>query len=391
MDCQLQILENLDVLSLFAMSKTNKHFSSLVVSALNRRFANKQLIIVITNFADETDLRIEETDQYIKIQNIKTSSEILTNFGHVISNLEIEQNLLHSDLTKAIYRLANIHCSETLKQLRLTNPEKIFIDELTKPFKGVESISLRGNHMKVNIGELNFRKIFPAVYRVSLGETDPLFTSLRHLRVPSNPWSANDLIAEKIIVNNPQIRSFVLRNISTHILRLMAERLPLLESLTLHYFSGIYENTDQKIRFKNVKYFKTVFGFKGVAENVIFDNLEIFETDAFPFDSSGWIDFIKSNKKLRKLHVTRELGNEEILRLAAVDSNLTEINASCAMDVEGKSIAELIDNPKQLETLHLTLSGRILLDSVVSILQGRFANKCTWTGVADSNQITIEL
>lgn len=392
MDCQLGILNHLDISSLLSISKTNKHLSALVSNVLRRRLSKKQVQIVITNYADKNDDRIQEKDEYIRIGNIETSSKILKRFGDGISNLNIEHNILHNELTKRIYKLANLYCYRTLIQLHLTNPKKVFVDEFTKPFKKVESISLRGDYMQINIGELNFREIFPSMFKLSLGMINPVDKNWRSNSIlPTDPWSLTETIFEKIIANNTQIRSVVLRNVSPKMLRLMAEKLPLLESLVMEYFAGINtESENQKIYFKNVKYLKTTFGCRGISENTVFENLSEFETDAFPICVPGWIEFVEKNKGLKTLHVTRELSNEEILKLAAIKSSLNKIITSFAMNVESGSVAHLIENSKQLQNMDFTLSGKFLWDEIVSLLERRFANEWTWTGNIDSFRIFIK-
>lgn len=392
MDCQLGILNHLDISSLLSISETNKHSSALVSSVLRRRLSKKQVLIVITNYADKDDDRIQETDEYIRIRNIETSSKILKRFGDVISNLKIENNLLHNELTKRIYKLANLYCSKTLIQLRLTNPQKVFVDEFTKPFKKVESISLRGDYMQINIGDLNFREIFPSMFKLSFGMINPMDSNWRFSSISrTDPWSLTGTIFEKIIVNNTQIRRVVLRNVSPKMLRLMAEKLPLLESLVMKYFAGINtESENQKIYFKNVKYLKTTFGCRRMFENTVFEKLSEFETDAFPICVPGWIEFVEKNKGLRTLHVTRELSNEEILKLAAINSSLNKITTSFAMNVESESIAHLVENSKQLQNMDFTLSGKFLWDEILSLLEERFANEWTWTGNIDSFRIFIK-
>lgn len=388
-DCQLQIIDHLDVSSLITLSATSKHLSVLVTRALKSHFSNKRLIVVITNVADKQNHRIQEDSKYIRIQNIRTSSKMLKYFGHAISNLTIEFNLLHDQLAKTIYRLVNLYCSKTLKQLHLVNTRKDFFDEFTTPFENVEAVSLHGKHMKMDIAELNLREIFPKMDHMSLG----IINVLDSVWMPQDLLRTNfadDSIVERIISGNPQIRSLAMINVSPKMLAFIGDKLPLLESLIINIFTGFdLSNEHQEIHLENVKHLDIKFFRNALPPNIIFDKLETFETEGFPPDCLRWIEFVENHKNIRKLHVTRELTNAEFLRLAAVNASLSELTLSCAMSVRGDTISKLIENANELQKLLLTLSGRTLWDSVVSILRERVASEWTWTGDMDSYQISI--
>lgn len=97
---------------------------------------------------------------------------MLKRFGHNIRNLKIERNdrFVDPKHIKQVYKLIQEHCTETLSHLHLERVKYDFFENVTKPFKNVQEVSLKGKMASLGNDQLNFQQIFPSLRRQYLNE-----------------------------------------------------------------------------------------------------------------------------------------------------------------------------------------------------------------------------
>lgn len=404
-DCQWLILKECDLASLISLSQTNMQFSFMVKDILRQKFAKKLIIFSVPQFNGKIELHIHEDSDYIKVQHLHTILKILKHFGHLIRNLKIQHSTLPNKKISSVYKFVNLYCSDTLRQLHMTNSLGKFFDQFSKPFRSVENLTLHGIFDKLSSSQLTFVEVFPAISLLSLDMIqvkdmswiDCTFSHLEHLDVfiwgntgtlEGFPESAT----ERLIRSNPQIRSLMLRNATPKLLKLVAIELHELESLELRSYNGSnFEN--HELIFNTVKVFKTQHGLESVPKNITFNKLEEFQTDGFPKRCSKWIELVEKNKSLKKLRVIqRYLDNEDVFKLAMANLNLTEISAAFDQEVIDESIIKLVENSKNLRKIKLISFGAELNKSneisLEEVLQKSFGSE--WHINEKTNDIVFE-
>lgn len=170
LDCQLHILNEMDFISLVALSEANKHFSNLVRDILKRKLANKLVIFTapsITSEKNQTESLsigtryVRETDDCIRIKQFTIGAKVLQSVGSLISNVRVDA--LPNNATKSIFRLVNLYCSKTLSQFEIRSAFDNILDEFIKPFEKVDKVTLRGNFENMHESDLRFDEIFPQI------------------------------------------------------------------------------------------------------------------------------------------------------------------------------------------------------------------------------------
>lgn len=404
-DCQWLILKECDLASLISLSQTNMQFSFMVKDILRQKFSKKLIIFSVLQFNGKIERDIHEDSDYIKIQHLHTIFKILKHFGHLIRNLKIQHSTSPNKKLSSVYKFVNMYCSDTLRQLHMTNSFGTFFDQFSKPFRSVKNLTLHGIFDKLSSSQLTFIKMFPAISLLSLDMIqvkdmswiDCKLPHLEHLDVfiwgdegtlEGFPESAT----ERLIKSNPQILHIMLRNATPKLLKLVAIELHELESLELRSYNGSNVENHELI-FNTVKVFKTQHGLESVPKNITFNNLEEFQTDGFPKRCSKWIELVEKNKSLKKLRVIqRYLDNEDVSKLAMANLNLTEISAAFDQKAIGESIIKLVENSKNLRKIKLISFGAELNKSndisLEEVLQKSFGFE--WHIIEKTNDIVFE-
>lgn len=385
-DCQLMILEMLQMPDLMSLSDINKGLELLVQNILRRKFAKKTVVIRNTLYSPIMTIKyIEEFHDRIEVQHVLVVRKILEKFGHLILHLDIfHEYTLWQDTSKDIFRSINFYCADTLIELHISNWNDILMQFKT-PFNKVEYLSLEGNFYKMSHSNLTFTEMFPRVQHLALRHLEyangdflelhyPHLTHLTAVVWNGNqlrlPWQINDQALRKLFENNLQIKSLRLKFPSTSLLHMIAEKLLLLERLEIVYFQGGMVEPDAKIRFVNLK--KLIVN-RGLAfSNLILGNIEEFETNG-----RDWVDMVKNEKNLKKLRINRLMEDEEVLELANANTNLTEIYLQCGKDIQEENLVKLIESNRFLRNLCIKTHpvDVALNESVIEGLQGKLADR----------------
>lgn len=377
-DCQLLIMERLDVLSLLSLSETNRHFSMMVENILRRKFVNKSISVTGRgSYATE----VEESEKSIRISSLPEMLWLLKNYCHLISHLKIENVETYGNNT--VYKYVDSYCSKTLTQIHLESMHQNVFDAFSTPFSNVEHVSLSGEFNKLDGAQLRFDQLFPAMRRLSLGMLKIAddkwmernrFAHLEHIGVLIWLYNQTGHLTEDVIIRliqyNPQIQSLRLENVSPKFLQIVANQLPKLEHLDMKFSHVIWrESQNLSINFGHLKSLKIQQVFQVHPNQFVFNDLEELDTDANVADFDKWMTLIKTNEHLKKLRITRRLKDVEFQRMTDACSHLTELSLTSDDDVEDTSIFKIFENCEQLERVHLAMTRNSSVKALSRLFQ----------------------
>jgi len=310
-DCQLLALKQLDFVSLLSLAETNHHFKSLVSLFLKQMFQKKWVDIVI-----RWPVPQEIVGDYIKIKNLTIAEQLFKNFGHLIQKLKINRDYPEKvEYYRSIYKLVNLHCSKTLKEIRLVNYLNNFFDEFTNQFENVQNVYIR-NILKT---ERRLNEVFPSVRRLHFHifgflSTDSInvkYTNLEHLKMcmNANEGPLTEDVAAELFRKNSHIQSLELKRASPKLIKIAADSLPQLERLKLVHIQNNYNN--ESISFPKVKIFE-MEGFVGSwFLNTKFGNVEEFSISGkYGLEVETILQLIENNKQLEKLQIIFSFYND---------------------------------------------------------------------------------
>lgn len=377
---QIHLLESLDLDNLTSFAETNLHFSLLAADVFRRKHSMK--VVKIINPFMVGYGNIVDYGHTIYIQQFGTILRVLKYFGRSISHLVIEYNdendlIMDNSSINVLSKFINTYCSSSLIHLQIRNYHATFFDEMTMPFKGVKHLSLHGRFKQLASSTLTFSKLFPALQNLSLkymhikntncidqgfSSLTHLYVDIWHLHIPKH-FNENDV--ERLLRKNQQIKSLKLSHSSRNFLKIVNEILPNLESLELDIYNPRRSNNDDEpIVFEHVKNFTISRSDVSAPSNIFFPKLEEFHTDISETKDDNWIDIVKENSHLIKLHVENGfVSDQQLKKLSVVSSNLTEVYFNLGTYVKYVTVCSFVKNNKDLKRLHLCRSEVANLDS----------------------------
>lgn len=370
-DCHVLVLKGWPLIEVYSLANSDENYWHLVMDDLKQRFAQKTVILTTLHpFPAENDF--EETDDYIKIRHAPTAVQVLRDFGPSIRKLKIEHVPKYKDAqsTRNVYELIHEQCYESLEQLQLRWLGQDFFLDTTRPFKRLTNLSLASDIMEINSGtENNFSDLFPVLRHLYLSyvevrNTDILlvkYPQLEHLLVDVYVFDTPGYITEpeiiELIKKNTQLRSLIVKNVSPTLLKVIADHLKRLENLEIYRYDERKRDI-YNFHFQNVKSFKigNSFGQSMPAYITFGNNLKQFQVEAYPQDSK-YISFVESNNSLKRFQMNGKfsLRDKDILRLATIKLNLTEMIINCEWGVNDENIIKLIENSDKLKRIQLKM------------------------------------
>lgn len=385
-DCLLMIFDRLQLLDLIAIAETNEHLYHVTISAARQRFVKKPLKLhgPYTKSVDDRGTAIVENDDFVKLSNLKTIHKVLTLYGHVITNLDVEYRT--DSQVQDLNRMINVICSDSLIDYHVSGGFFGFFNHFEKPFKHVQSLSLTGSFDYLGNSAYNLSELFPSICHMSFGDmhvfNDPngivgFYPHLVHveLELCDERIGFNETIIQNLITANRHIRSLKLRTLTRRHLKFIADNLQNLEHLKITGYR-LHDDDIDAIHFDNLLSFGISFSAVTMPANVHFAKLVDFHTDIQPKKCTRWMDFIENSDTLKRLTVNgRALLSSEIERLAAAHLTVNEVSLLVGIGVEDQTLVEFIKNSQQLTKVHflkfLKTSTRIssLRDTMYATVQ----------------------
>lgn len=238
-------VEKFEFAELIRLIELNDAVSSDAQEVMEQKLAGKTIVFGTPYMQPSIKhTYVQEENDFIRIQNFAVASKVLQNFGHFIHSLRIDEYFL-DDKAKEIYRLVNLHCSETLKKIHLRNSMEDFSNEFTKPFNHVEIVQLEGDLKNLADLELKISKLFPQMHQLILGQVKIYNTKSIEIEFPQLrsfdvevfghdvEGRITDNVVQKIFEKNPQLKNLVLKNASSKLVMTAKNVLTNLETLLI--------------------------------------------------------------------------------------------------------------------------------------------------------------
>lgn len=389
----LQIFDHLSISDLMNLSATSDYLSLAVEETLRKRF---QETVVFLAFPSTTKANLEQTGSGI-FGRMPDYKPILNNFGHSIKNLNIgfqpkeyKPNYIWkgemSDLIKEQYTESFVMLNLKEKSLTILPNFIIGLKYGGKSFT-LPTIDL-GDH------QMNINEMFPSLRHLYLEGTELRNTNNQslhfpHLKILNIDILSNDIgssegetVIERLLLENPQIRSLTLHSVTPDFLKFTADNLKNLEFLEIVGYNGLNDE-NYHFHFEHMKHFKFAEAYKFSdwwPTNITFGNeLEEIEIDLTGSVVYKAIDFIVNTSGLKKLQLWRGLNpnplNENVIsRLASAHLNVTEMYLKIDGHVQTGQINQLIRNSNELTTLNLYIDYR-LAKPIIAALENEFGRE----------------
>lgn len=370
-DCQLLVLENLDIETLIRVSILKRSYQQLALRIFRQRYKFERVVIDLF-------------DQNVTMESntLHMGSELgeytLRGFSKLIENLQIRSNSTPpSEMVNKFGNLINEYCSETLIDFDINLENKDFLNVMKKPFKRVKNLQI----LKMNFDEssmnLELDELFPELWSLNLtlgnelnnAAIDREFVNLINLSVNSE-MSFN---LSRIFKKNPQIRKLTLRQLtSTAIFETVNRLLPHLESLyivleppTRNFESNEEQNEENGLNWSPIELnsdFPIVY-FENVKELLIDDyriepkfdfkqlkslTLILDEFGKINAIKNDWVDFIAKNSELKKIVISNVYFTDAQLQNLLNLHNLIEVWIQCDADIITQTIVDFVGNNEQL-------------------------------------------
>lgn len=379
-DVQLFIMENLDETELLSIAQTNKHLSAVAAYEFKRKHVGKYIEIIDPEPSDKVQSSKVDLGS---LRNAETISNILKHFGSSILRLKIvyrsDEANSNTTMINSETRLINLQCAKSLLEIDIDNYYESFFDEMVEPFERCENVTIRGQFKKLGNSNLTLSEIFPSVKRLDFPKLEVAdksgivqeYPHLEYLNVQAHDGDdknrLNDDDITEMLEKNSQIRSLKLFCDNLTLIQSVNELLPNLESLRVESHSAPSKSNNNTINFRNLKVFTMYPGSRATLNNVHFEQLEEFHTDAFPGSSNWGIKLANQIETLQRLYIDLGcLGYEEAELLLMANLRLTEISLNFCLSVDESFIVEFVRRSQNIKTFQI---GSLMDTSVEYIKQ----------------------
>lgn len=254
-ECQLLIIEELDLNSLVSLAHTSRQLHNLASDLFRRKYASKTITFGFPLDKNWTESFLEVAGT-IKLQNYNMVLNFFQAFGHVIRDLYLSYRV--NDLDAQIHQTIVKYCSSSLISIRFDR----LIDQIcNNKFDKVEMLTIANGDLKSSESQ-RLNQTFPNLKELQLFYNEALdinalnvkFPFLDRVKVTFSYTGDNDIeiALEKLFIENPQVKSIVLQFVKIEFLKTVGKRLPSLSNLGLHWLR-VNQYTGDRIDFDNVK------------------------------------------------------------------------------------------------------------------------------------------
>lgn len=376
-DCLVRVFEYLSFDDLLSIAEANKRLRQAAGFVFARAFGTRAIYLNVTlSYREGT---VEVNDERISINDLKTSLQILRNFGPWIKKLELAYApFTFPQRREEVDRYIMKYCAASLTDLELNALAENSFKDLRKPFSNVEKV-------RFNFGTLGkkltqFNRWFPKMRCLELMSNqfadskciETSFPSLTELMVGASTES-NGLKHENIVRSlslNRQLTNLSLRSVSDPTLFQSAnEYLPNLESLDITWdLKYSFKFNGKKIHFKNVKKVNMCVFTK---DNRIplkipfsFNQLEEFRLQTGSQLNKELTDFITKHPAVSKLSIVpryqfeyQDISEQLLVKITEALPALKEINFA-EHKLSANQAITFIRRTHSLEHIHFKISKR---------------------------------
>lgn len=372
----LNIFEWLNFESSLNLAESDERFHQLFTDhVVQPKFKLHERIVNIQKvpFHQRTNDIIEIYNGRITINRLENVHRVLSNIGHLITKIEFDAIRFNKTEIMKIAQYINEFCSESLQSLLIKPQNGDLFVNWSKPFTGVENVTLFGAFV---FGNIPFEQLFPQIrvfnvklYHLSYDTSRDLsflemrLPNLQHLTVDIGLTNTKNPSIKEFLRLNPQIRYFATKNfVNMEFLQFMSETLRHLEELKLgsHDRDFLSEINLPRIQFDAVKRFALALyrarppktfplEFQHL-ESLHLTTHELFE----PF-----IEMISRCSYLKRLEI--DVAQPDLVQLKRIlnsSPQLRDIRAPLEKNIDGNGISGIFEEPTQLNTITVTFFTR---------------------------------
>lgn len=367
-DCQLLILEKLDLRSLLMMAQTSEYYKNLALGVFKRKYGHKT-IRIWGSFMDEIIDAITESNDKITIKSYDMTLMMLHTFGSVIQKLEMALRFVELNQRRVIHEQVSEYCSDSLLSISFEDLAADELEEFPIPLKNVKNLRVSRDFIASD-GKFKITNVFPNIRRLKLYQIqefdgfilDVLIPTLEEVEVLFPFSQGLQMGLEMFFKKNPQIRSLNLQFFNSMLcLKIANKFLPNLEELSINFRSQGHI-PDNEIHFSNVKKLETSTAGRNYFKIITFKHLEELDLTCEP---NKCTDFIEKNPNLEKLQITsRSISDAEIMMIGKLLINLKELSIKNEIVIKADTIIRLTHETEQLEKLKLNFPGNTLYETL---------------------------
>lgn len=314
------IFDHLGFGDLLNVVQINSTLTEVVSNAFRRKYRPENQLEIIAykrenkTGASKTQAFTVDSNQ-LTIHDVPLTLNVLQYFGDHFKSIKFSYAVgaAVTDLEEII-RCFSVYCSKTLKKLELGIGHNL-LDRIETPFEATEELSIATKNVNFN-QKTKLGDLFPRLRRLilksfggtSYGFLNTTLPRLEHffISVSDNEYSRDEYIFQ-FIQQNPSIRSIDPKVRNPHLVEVISEHLPNVESLIVH--SALHHF----VQFKSLKHLDFSDGDAETIDKLSAPSLESLTISYNPNLLDDWKAFFKNHTQIRRLFMI-EIYDLEFLR-----------------------------------------------------------------------------
>lgn len=403
-DTLLYIFGMLDFTSLLNAAETCKLWNKHTETIYAEKYGSKEIIVDRMVFSNFREQRYKIEPDSITISKPSTLVTLLRVFGNQMTNVSIDFECMDPFHSRQIEKFINRNCAGSLHKLQLKYCREMAMDEISKPFRKLEQLSIVGGFLGQHISAFN--KFFPKLQRLELHNNEVTNRSCLEMKFANLHEIIVDIESRtkigfrvldltKALRLNPQIQALTLRsNVNQSVVSIVDKLLPNLNQFELEPNASLF--TYQKgslVKAMNITRLKLsapdLNQFLCIRIPIQFANLQELDM-SIRSHIDLFFDFVCQMKTLKKInlrfiHETAYAIIDDPLVKVLELPNLVELSLTDFTVVTKKRIIESIMDSQSLTEFHMNFCDKM------SWFEWLFGVDLTvWTVSGDDCHVSIE-
>lgn len=249
-DTLLHMFRVLDFTSLLSVAETCKLWNKYAGTIYAEKYGSKEIIVDRMVFSNFREQRYKIESDTITISKPSTLVSLLRGVGNQITRVTIDFECMDPFHSRQIENFINRNCAGSLRELQVRHCREMAMNEITKPFRKLEQLSIVGGFVGQHIS--SFNKLFPKLQRLELHSNEITnrsclemkFTNLHEIIVDIESRTKigfRVLDLTKALRLNQQIRALTLRsNVNQSVVSIVDKLLPNLGHLKLEPSASLF-------------------------------------------------------------------------------------------------------------------------------------------------------
>lgn len=251
-DTLLHIFGMLDLTGLLSVAETSKLWNKYAGTIYAEKLAAKKIIVDRMVFSNFREQRYKIEPDNITISKPSTLVSLLRIFGNQITRVSIDFECMDPFHSRHIEMFINRNCADSLRELQLKYCREMAMDEIIKPFRKLEQLTIVGGYVGQHISAFN--KLFPRLQRLELHNNEVTNRSCLEMKFANLHEIIVDIECRtrigfrvldltKAMRLNPQIQALTLRsNVNQSVVSIVDKLLPNLSHFELEPNASLFTN-----------------------------------------------------------------------------------------------------------------------------------------------------